>query len=387
MVGAKNFFSLFHPVEVKYTIETFSDYLTAIDQLHSKVTPMDVTGGLLHPKFTNVLPLADTLPTIIVSNGAIDDFCLYQATRWARDLLWRTPLVIVPLVDLQDSSNLKLLADWLAPKVHSTGLTLASQSIDIKDLKPLTSAIKSALPANTVQWSIDICRCNFPVIVPEVSLEEQRKLITVVDRQLYFELPETKLHEYIGDSSLVAEVEFAPSSENRDVFAPSMFFDLNFLLSKAKNRQWFQFWGSSLRIARGFLALLANRQSNIVDISIPTSEEVFKTALDNAGYQLILHENKGRYCEGFVQLVGGLKNLEFMRHEYIKPLYTDKDLRNGKVISLKEIYHKTKAGKNRDQLLAELQILLDRHVFIRGYHIPGSGVRLMLVAKSAIRIN
>ena len=149
-----------------------------------------------------------------------------------------------------------------------------------------------------------------------------------------------------------------------------MFPDLNFLLSGMKEKWLFQAnRGSSIRIARGDIAVLSDKEMGYSSIELPTDDQLITKVLENASYK-VRPDASGRYCQGMVRLAGGLSELAFLQDVNIQGLLHL--MSKGKGFDYAKILNTVKPGKDpvyRNKLLELLFSLADKRILLRGYQL------------------
>ncbi len=359
------FVEIFGASETTCAPHSLSDYLVSIAELGGGLTPYGLTSLYLHPRF-NLGPLT---PSLIVTNGSADDLFLYHLARQAEILTPGKPLVVVPISELQAPEAFIELSNWLRSHTHGNLLNIASATLEMGYLREIQKALKPYMS----DWQINIQCGNFDLIAPIAFYTERQSMVYDNGSTLSFETPSIEFASFIsGMSKWVVEIKQTWPTPLRSGFTPSMFPSLNQLLSgyHADKTRFQVDHDSERRIARGNLAVQANRETDITKYSLPNSEQLITTALQDAGFQ-VSYDEKGRYYEGMIRLAGNTLNaLNFLREDGILSLFHA--LKDGRGLTWRQVLGETRPGKDGSKCGRLQEIILDladKQILLRGVNL------------------
>jgi hypothetical protein len=375
------FQELLGAIEVKCQPQNFEEYISLLKVLNKKVTPLEFTSQYLSVRFSSVFQLFPTGLSAVISDGSIDDLFLFHVTRWTGG-----PGVYVLAEDAQNDETIQAIAGWIGPQIKGNVFPIGSLSVDLEILRDFRDRLRKYLPHRDPSWHIDIRWCNFGASIATLPHSERKQqAVTVQDSRVIADIPDFELRASVSAfNRWVAEVDLSPASGNRQGFQPSMFRDLNFLLSGHSDQQWFYATPAICvrRVARGNLAMLAGRDHYLADFRLPSPSQLIKTALKNSGFEFVAQDRPGKLSQGMVDLVGGITHMRFMRSDYMLRLFDeiiherarnqkqDKFLRKTKAYSYNDLRRFAKAGKeNETELERTLENLAGKRVFLRGYNL------------------
>jgi hypothetical protein len=141
---------------------------------------------------------------------------------------------------------------------------------------------------------------------------------------------------------------------------------LNFLLSGQSNDKTSQL---HVRLAGDRLSHRVNRQSDFIEGTLPTSNDIFESLLRSKEYQ-VRTTDKCRYAEGLSNLIGGLEELKIWRDQGTRDLfykmqygavYTPQEM-----LSFMKLSSKSKAYQLAAAMLTDLSV---KGILLRGYKI------------------
>lgn len=347
--------------EIVCKAETLTEYLTLLDELDKRVIPIDFTGQYLRISYGSFVHQ----PSLIVTDGTIDDFFLFHAARASAWSLPGKPLLIVPVSEIEIGQNLVEIAEWLKHRTQGNILDVASVSIGLEQLRNLRESIRQYLP----DWQINLCCCNFEIWAPRVIHEERQRLISFRGQEVSFEIPEIVLSDFLsGLTAWVTELRQSAFKMFRRGFAPSMFPSLNYTLSGSTDPLHFHMsHGSNKRIARGELALRVGRRDEVMTFELPAEDKIFEGLFTDSGFDLN-YDEKGRYYTGMVELAGGkLKTLDFLQNEGIRNVLAR--MKSGKGYTWSQILSKAKLGQDAEKRSYLQDLVFDlahKRILLRG---------------------
>jgi hypothetical protein len=351
-----------------------AQYLELVSALGEKETPIDLTTYTL----SATLPFtAFGEPVLILSNGEIDDLFLYQVLRWSkRTLSGALTVFIIPFEYLKTDDELEILLNWLFPKLATTVLTLASLSLTIDHLIEIRRRIKAIITGKG-ELRVKIRKCNFQPVIPAVMSEKKDQVVNIREQKVEFEVNSPSFVQRIPSyRRWIFELNLSPGFGNRRGFIPSMFPDLNYLLSDYGHYAIYAGWGSRVRIARGLLAVPISKKTTLASIYLPTNTQLICRACENGGYRV--NKNRSTYYEAILDLVGSIKGIQFLKHKKVLELLLLRDMLQGDAFTLEQISDRVKP-KGKQEIIEFknwIQTLANTRVLLRGYKLKCSRCEL-----------
>jgi hypothetical protein len=354
--------------EINCDPKSLSDYLDLLEELDNWITPYKLTAHRLKlwfPGFSMV-----SRYTLIVSGGSFDDLCLFHAMRWSSTRMGKFRVCIVPRESISSEEDARLLATWYGSRINGNGFDLVSLSLPMQDLEELRDRIKPHLPERTEGWAIDLVRCNFDITAPNLSNTKRQQTVIFEDNKLSFELPHLDIAEWISNQrQWVCELELSAGFGNRQGFIPSMFRDLNALLSNSDRRIVMTRWGSPIRIARGSMAFRVTSEKHIASIHLPSHKKLIHTAFEDAGYEVTL--DRTAYYQGLIGLIEGIEEIRWLQNENILHLLSLSEMVKGSSLTIREMRNRLQIRKGQLQDFYErIRILANRQILLRGLNLP-----------------
>ncbi len=359
--------------DVDCNADTLGDYLEIIDNASNWFTPLMMSGHDLNVSYDLLCPSSFG---IVISDGSIEDRFLYHCLRWS---IFGPPsgdaTIVLPLEALDSQENVELLANWFGAKVTGNTFKIYSVSVEMDQMRTLRDRLREHLPLRKDGWCIDLVRCNFSVCIPILNNNKVQRIVAVENGRMVFDIPMPTFVKHVP-SNRTWIYEFDPSrGAIEGGYAPSMFRDLNFLLSGYPDNASFYSWGSPIRIARGQIAVKGTKTHQVRTLRLPTGSQLIETACRNAGYEVELGNNA--YYEGVMQLIGSLREAEFLHNEYALKLFSYKDFIQGQALTLHEINQIVLPRKeHRESLRQIVQDLANRQILLRGYQLQCPVCRL-----------
>ncbi|MBN8591095.1 MAG: NERD domain-containing protein [Anaerolineae bacterium] len=356
---------------------TLSDYLSNLDMIHDHVFPLDISAHQLKPSFG--LPFALSNHSVVVSNGLIDDLFLYHAMRWSgrsRNLKWSK--IIVPIQSLASDNDYDVLAKWLGSSIRGNTFDLVSHSMEMDVLQDIREKLRvylterSSLSARS-HWHIHIRRCNVHIAVPTVSHLKRTQLVEKREQVYSFAIPKLKFGGDGGDQrfqnkQMICEVNLSPKFGDKRAYTPSMFSRLNFLLSGYPSLEWFQHTFAHIRIARGQLALLIDKNIDMNSIRIPNDKVTIETACEDAGFEV--KADQRNYYKGIMSLLGSIEKANFLHNANIRQMFLERKFIKGEAITHSEIITPLKRKQADSADFVQLvQGLAGNKILLRGYQL------------------
>ncbi len=363
--------------DINATPQNLQEYLNILDEIETRILPLTVTKKLLSPTYS--MPGFGGY-SIVLSKGLLDNLFIYHALRWSHiSHASQLTTAIVPIEALRSADDYRLLAEWFGKKVGGNTFTIISYDVSLVDIIEFREKLRAVLPtrknalSDDSGWVINIARCNIIPSVPQVTNAKRKQLVNVQNKRYSFEILKPAFHELTGirkynSKRWICDLELPSNSENKRGFVPSMFLDLNFLLSKLPERQILYSMGASLRLARGKISLEADQRSDIARFQLPTDKKIIETASENAGYKVGI--GNSIYYQGMIALMGSLQAATFLHNRHILNLFSYSPLIQGGALTIKEMYKQFKISPdNRPQFETWVQTLAGKQVMLRGYNI------------------
>jgi hypothetical protein len=339
------------------------------------MTPLQLTAHYLQPSFQNSFPSGFTL---IISTGLFDDLFIAHALRWS-DMM-KQSTIIIPFDALKNSEDYKLLAEWFGEKVGGNTFSIISYSLDLEVLSAIREKLIDSLPQRKSGmgfdgWVINIRRCNIDATTPIIKHLEKRQIVNVLDRRYSFEalrptFLETARSNKYEHKRWMCDIDISPDYGNKSGFVPSIFPDLNFVLSGHSDRTNIAVWGSSIRIRRDKISIVSTMKSDLATIMIPTDKKVIETVCENFGYEV--SKGNSAYYDGMINLLGGLKNADFLHNPNILELFSHPDVIKEEALTILDMYRRLKISKNKnekEEFHNWIQILASKEILLRGYNL------------------
>jgi len=351
---------------------TLREYLDILDEFEHWITPLAFTTRQLDPpSFENISFFGGYV--IVLSTGMLDDLFIFHALRWSTKSSEGKPTsVIIPHAAVKSREDYQRLAEWFGEKVGGNAIEIISFSVDMDTLISFRESLREFLPSRRKGWVINIERCNIDVPVPTVKHLKRQQIINVSANRYSFELPKPEFGSRLNNHRYkhkrwISEIDLSPGFGNRRGFQPSMFPDLNLLLSSYPDRRLLTA-GSPVRIARGKLALPTTVQNDVATIRLPVSKLLIETACENAGYTV--NKNGSIYYEGMINLLGSLENADFLRNPHLQELFRDSDFLQGNALTVIEMYKRKGIPKaDKPEFIEKIQACANRQILLRGYRL------------------
>lgn len=343
------------------TPKSLVEYLGLITEFDSFVSPLDLTMTDLAVSYSGFSGLGAY--SIVVTNEKWDDYFIFHYLR----LIGNSRVIVIPYKFLNNDSEMRDLAQWFGVQVKGNAFTLLSNSITFDDLNNLRERLRKHLPTRETGWCIDLQTCNFQDIPPNVKNIETQKIVAIQNDILSFDNPSPNFVKYIPKHHRwIVDINFKHGLGTQKGFAPSMFRDLNFLLSNHTDKRFFHVLGAYIRIGRSLLALQSTKENPISSLRLPTSNKLVVTACENAGYDVQLGYN-ARY-EGIMRLVGNIDQIKFLQNKDVLRLFLDKDFIQGTAYSLTKMLKKLQV-KDGKLFIEAIRILANKQIILRGYNL------------------
>lgn len=380
--GEDLFRGILSAADLECTPQTLSDHIQIIRQ-EKKVSPLYFTRQFLDIHFSSDhMIYYPTGHKLIISDGSLDDLFIFHALRW-----YQNPAFVM-VDDIKSDDNLGFLAEQYGLPNNGNVFGIGSMSLELDHLREIRERIRPYLLQKNPSWHIDISRCNIGLrIATLIDSEKKQQLVTVQNNIVTFDPPQCKLSENLAPlSRWVAEVNLSPRiGGDRNGFIPSIFPDLNFLLSGIQNKEWY--YGISInhthRIARWRVAVKIGEKDHLSKIYLPTDNQLFFTLIENGGYSVKDQDNKGRIYKNMVQLAGSLSEIKFLRNGHMLQLFdaiSNEKARHGEkrrflqrfqAYTLDEMLKLAASGnkENRDDFTKRLQVFAGKRIFFRGYNL------------------
>jgi hypothetical protein len=168
----------------------------------------------------------------------------------------------------------------------------------------------------------------------------------------------------------IVDLNLSPGFANKDALIPSKFSGVNALLSGYSLESLKENGFSSsvqIRASSKFLSLQSSNDL-IRTIRLPTANDLFTQLFAQAGYQ-VRKDEKGRYYQGMITLVGGLDSMFILKDEISSKLFEDENLLTGKAYVIDEMMKRFRLGKRIQELKEIIWNLALNSVLLRGYYL------------------
>lgn len=359
--------------EFELTPNNLQEYLETIDTLSNWISPLQLTEKHLKTSFQNFIGGGYKL---VISTGEFDDLFIYHALQWSSAM--RQTTVILPFDTLNDNEDYRILAEWFGAKVGGNTFDIISYSIEMEILSEIREKLMRSLPTRTsgmgfTGWVINIQRCNIEIMPPTVKHIEKRQIVNISDRRYSFEILrpqflDKKQNNKYDHKRWICEVDLSPGYGNKNGFVPSIFEDLNYILSGNTIREMFDSWGSYIRMSMDKIAIVATMKNDLGLINLPTDKKVIETICKGFGYEV--RDGNSGYYDGMINLLGGLKNASFLQNQRIRFLFSNRDVIKQKALTIIDMYKNLKIPKNeKEEFVNWIQTLSSKEILLRGYNL------------------
>jgi hypothetical protein len=345
-------------------------YLSDLDSLKGKITPLSLTGHWLQERFANRFDSFFPGPHLILTDGLVDDLFLYHCARWATTARQERPCAVIPIQDLEGEAALDVLVEWLHPKLRGNLISLASTQVDLETLSSIREQLRrKLLSAQNTHWSIPIQQCDFVFRLPQVFHRETDLVVRVDGDKRMLRLPTPDFNDVISRfDGWVAELDLGSQIDPEKGFVPSKFPDLNRVLSGTQDHQPFSVVeGSGLRMSRKCLAGRVGGTQHTATFRLPTKERLMTLLSENAGYRVQIDEKKARFYTGMVRMLGGLDEVVFLQQESMLRLFSDAQFKKGRAYTARELKALAGIRENPVPFFDQLRQLTLKEVLLRGY--------------------
>lgn len=347
--------------------QNLQEYLSIYDAFVTKMTPLRFASRNLNTIYIN--PISMYGASIIIDGGSIDNLFLFHSLASSPHAFKNAPYVIIPLEFLHSDEDYAALSQWIEANV--TGSTFIHLMNTDADLEPLRTVREHLKPLLTERFkNVDLLACNFDADFPNVFDRTTQQQIRIDDKTLNIVAPDLDLALSTRKTTgWIVELELAPGLLNTQGFIPSRFLGMNLLLSgyslKWLNNPVNRFPSSSVRVSRNLISFQASK-GQIRTLSLPTTDDLFTLLFENHDWQ-VRRDEKGRYYQGMLKLVGDLSSMAILRDEIGSKLFTDDDFRAGKAYTIDEMLKRFKLGKRISDLKETVLNLSMKSVLLRGY--------------------
>lgn len=360
--------------EIVLNPSNLQEYLEALDTLSKWMSPLQLTAHYLQSTFEGFFQTRSGY-SLIISTGLLDDLFISHALHWS-DMMQTT--TIIPFDSLVSDEDFSLLADWFGGKVRGNTFNIISHNLDLDALSRIREKLIEYLPARESPmgfngWVISIHRCNIVATTPIVKHVQKRQIVDVLDRRYSFEVLRPKFLETTRNKKYehkrwMCDIDISPGYGNKNGFVPSIFPDLNFILSGHSDRTNIAVWGSPIRIRRDKISLVSTMQNDLATIRIPTDKRVIETVCNNSDYEVT--KGNSAYYDGMINLLGGLKNAGFLHNPNILGLFSNHDVINKEALTIIDMYQRLKVSQNdKWDFQNWIQILASKEILLRGYNL------------------
>ncbi len=364
-------------LEMEINPKNLKAYLDILDELEKWIMPLDLTARNLSTSYPG-FGLGGY--SLVLSTGMLDELLIYHALRWShRNSSGKPTTAIVPISAITSDADYHLLAQWFGQKVGGNTFDIISYGVDLNTLIGFRDKLKAFLPprGNPLNaregWVINIERCNINASTPDVTHAKRKQLVNVSGNRYSFEYSKPSFLEKDADHGYkskhwICGVELSPGFGNKRAFAPSMFPDLNFILSNWPNRGYLYGVGTFIRVARGEIALSCTMEGDIARIELPSNKKVIETACENSGYQI--GSGNSIYYQGMITLLGNLQDAAFLHNPNILKLFSNPLLIQENALTVIEMYkHLRIPQDDKSDFLNWIQILAGKQILLRGYNL------------------
>jgi len=364
-------------LKIEFSPTNLKEYLNTLDEIEKWITPLRLSGDHLRPTFSM---FGFGKYSLLISTGLLDDLFIYHALRWSNQSnQGKSTCVIIPVSALANDNDYLILAEWFGSKVKGNTFDIVSYSVELENLISIRDKLKHFLPPRRSDlsekegWVINLERCNIDAPVPTVIHLKQNQVVNIQNNHHSFQITQPSfldrsLNKKYENRRWICELDLSPGFGNKQGFTPSMFFDLNFILSNSPDLRVFYAMGSWIRIARGNIAFFTTMTDDIGSIQLPSYKKVVETACENAGYAI--GAGKNAYYQGMINLLGNLQDAKFLHDPNIFKLFFHPLLVSEKALTLIEMFDQLKISKSdKPQFQEWIQFFASKQILLRGYNL------------------
>ena len=375
----KYYRSVFGAFDLSCSLTNLPDYLKLLEDTNDRFYPIMLTKQYLNTIFSEP---ENRYGTAIVLANEIDDLFLYHALR-----IRNSNTILIPSDLLKSKKQLKTLSTWLFSTHMNSWVTLLSANGNLAKLRRVRDKLREDLPSKedlpSEVYSIDIRVCNIITAFPLAYTEEEQKPITIQGEYATIYRPELLFSSW--QLNWITELDLSPITWQRTGFTPPKFPKLNFVLSGDLYEYGIDSQNYNVRLSKNKILLKTSRRDKSKQIFLLNSSSLAENLFESYGYSSSLDE-KGRYYQGMIELMGGLDEFRLLQDEIGLAILSNKEvMKRGEPIKLNDFVSKilsevkvASSMKGRTKIEQWLHEFALKSIFLRGYELRCPNCKLEL---------